>query len=219
MTKRKPRGYWESLDNTIAEAQQAMEKHKWGTLPAKNILEKHGYSSLTTAIQRYYGGMQTFRTTLGQQNERKPRGYWEKEENTIVEALRAMQEQNWDTLPSQNELAKHGYHSLTNSIGRHHGGIQHFRTKLGQTNTKKPQGYWQKLENTIKEAQQIMQTRGWTTLPSKTQLEKQGCSSLSTAINTYHGGFHTFRKLLTQQITGKTQKQQLEELLDEYIAA
>jgi len=64
-----------------------------------------------------------------------------------------------------------------------------------------------------------MQKHGWETLPSAEKLQKHGYYSLNNAIRKYYGGFHTFRTLLTEHQTGQTQKQQLEELLDEYIAA
>jgi len=63
-----------------------------------------------------------------------------------------------------------------------------------------------------------MKQEEWETLPSQKELAKHGYNSLSNAMR-YHGGFPAFRLLLTEQETGKTQKQQLEELLDEYIAA
>jgi len=215
----KPQGYWKSLENTIAETRQAMAEQGWSALPSSNDLKKHGYSSLSAAIIKHHGGIRTFRTKLGQTNPNiKPKRYWQSLENTLKEAQQAMEKHGWGTLPAQEKLRKHGYNSLHHAI-TFHGGIQNIRGKLGQTNTKKPHGYWQKLENTITEAQRAMQKHGWGTLPSSDVLVKNGYSSLSQAITNYHGRITTFRTLLLDIETGKTPKQQLEQLLDEYIAA
>jgi len=217
---KKPKDYWKSLDNTIKEAQQAMKKHHWEIFPPKKLTDKHGYSSLNQAITKYHGGIRHFRTKLGQQNPNtKPRGYWQSLDNTVHEAQQAMTKHKWKTLPSQQELRKHGYTPLTTAISAYHGGLHQFRKALGQTNSRKPRGYWQSLDNTIKEAQQAMKKHHWKTLPTQNTLEKNRYSSLVRAISTYHGKIRTFRNLLTEHITGKNQKQQLEELLDEYIAA
>jgi len=217
---KKPQGYWQQKENIFHEVRQAMEEQKWTILPPEDILRKNGYNSLTFAITKYHGGIQTIRTTLGQTNPEKPKGYWKSLDNTIAEATKAMTKHNWKTLPPSDELKKYGYSSLYGAITKYHGGLNQFRTKLGQTNPDtKPNGYWKSLDNALKEAQQTMQQHEWDTLPSSNQLTKHGYSSLGRAIYTYHGGMQTFRKLLAEHITGKTQKQQLEEMLDEYIAA
>jgi len=215
----KPKGYWQKLENVLTEIKQAMQTQNWHILPSDKQLRKHRYSSLNHAI-RYHGGMHIIREKLGQQNTKKPLGYWQKLENTIAEAKQAMSKHNWNTLPSPNQLRKYGYNSLNMAISKYYGGLNAFRTTLGQKNPdKKPNGYWKSLENTLAEAQQAMKQHGWDTLPSHRQLQNQGCSALSHAIIRHHRGYFTFRTLLTEHITGKTQKQQLEEMLDEYIAA
>jgi len=216
---KKPRGFWQQEENTITEARKAMKEQEWTTLPSNKELQKHGYSSLSSAINKYHGGHTTFRTTLGQTNTTKPQGYWKKEENVIAEATKAMKEQGWDTLPPQVELKKNGYASLNTAISRHHGGLNKFRTKLGQQNRERPKGYWQSLENTLSEARKAIKEQGWGTLPSHETLKEHGYSPLGQAISKYYGGIHNFRKLFTEHQTGKTPKQQLEELLDVYIAA
>jgi len=215
----KPPGYWQKLENVLVEATKAMEEQKWDTIPSAKKLTKHGYTSLRTAINKYHGGFITFRTTLGQTNTKKPQKYWQKEENAIAEAQQAMKKHEWGTLPPANKLTKHGYSSLACAISKYHGGLRTFRTTLGQTNTRKPPGYWQLLDNTLTEARKLIELKGWDTLPPADIIRALGYSSFYVAINKYHGGINHFRKLLTEQETGKTQKQQLEELLDEYIAA
>jgi len=214
----KPNGYWKVEENVIAEAQQAIADNNWDALPSQDMLQKKGYSSLSRAINKYHGGIQEFRATHGQKNTTKPQGYWKSLDNALAEAQLAMTDNNWDRLPSHGQLIKHGYNSLSHAI-RYHGGYLTFRKKLGQTNPEKPKGYWKSLDNTIKEVQQAIEKQEWITLPSKEMLAKYGYHSLNYAISKYYGGIPNFRKLLTEHETGKTQKQQLEELLDEYIAA
>jgi len=129
MTKRKPAGYWESLENTIAEAMRAMEEQEWDTLPTQTELNNHGYNSLNKSIIKYHGGIRTFRTKLGQQNpDIKPNGYWQNIDNVLKEVNEAMEKHNWKTLPPHSELVKHGYNSLTIAL-RNHGGYTVFRKK------------------------------------------------------------------------------------------
>jgi len=131
-----------------------------------------------------------------------------------------MQKHGWRTIPSPTLLGTHGYSSLSLAINKYHGGFAKFRKRHGLAAPNvKPKGYWLSLDNSLKEAQQAIAKHGWAALPSQQELAKHGYTSLSTAIIKYHRGFHQFRNLLAQHITGKTQKQQLEELLDEYIAA
>jgi len=216
---RKPHRYWQSLDNSIKEAQQAMQEQEWTSLPSQKNLRKYGYLSLDHAISTYHGGIQQFRTTLGQTNNKKPQGYWQSLDNSIKEAQQAMQQHNWKTLPSVRELNNHGCVALSVAIDKYYKGIRAFRTTLGQQNLEKPKGYWQKQENAIGEALKAMEEHGWVSLPPQYKLQGHVSQSLINAINRYYGGIINFRKLLTEHITGKTQKQQLEELLDEYIAA
>jgi len=83
---KKPNGYWKKEENVLAEARQAMKEQEWGTLPSATILKKHGYHSLNTAINQYHGRIQNIRTTLGQNNIRKPHGYWQNLDNALAEA-------------------------------------------------------------------------------------------------------------------------------------
>jgi len=219
MTKRKPHGYWKKEENVISEALRVMQEQGWATLPSQKELRKHRYHSLNYAI-RYHGGIQTIREKLGQQNPTtKPPGYWQNEENVVFEAQQTMDKHGWETLPSARQLVKHGHSSLCKAIGKYYEGIRNFRKKLGQTNIKKPKDYWESLDTTIAEARKIMQEQNWGALPSAKELREHGYSALISAVFNYHGGIQTFRTLLLDIETGKTPKQQLEQLLDEYIAA
>jgi hypothetical protein len=64
---RKPRGYYQSLENTISEAKKVMEEHGFDKFPSGNKLIEIGYVSLSDAISRYHGGFHNFREILNQE--------------------------------------------------------------------------------------------------------------------------------------------------------
>jgi hypothetical protein len=131
--------------------------------------------------------------------ERKPIGYWEHFENAAREAREAMESEEWDRLPSQSVLADKGYHGLLNGINRHHGGLDAFRESLGQDSSRKRIGYWEDVDVTLLEAREAMAEHGWELLPADHVLREHGYSSLTTAIDKYHGGMRKFRKLLGER--------------------
>jgi hypothetical protein len=126
----------------------------------------------------------------------KAQGLWPQQEYVIQQARQAMKEHGWTTLPCNTALNRAGLSSLVNSIYRYHGNMRAFRKLLGQESL---HGRWKDLNYTIKQAQEAMLKECWTTLPRKDVLEQKGYSSLGSAINSYHGGFPAFRKILGQE--------------------
>jgi len=125
---------------------------------------------------------------------RRPRGYWQDENNLVAEARKAMQEQGWDTLPGVNTLREQGYNSLVSSV-KLHGGMNALRELLNQDISRRPKGYWQDQTNMLAEAKKAMEEHGWKSLPSSHTFHKYGYSSLAHAVR-YHGGMPGLRKLL-----------------------
>jgi hypothetical protein len=195
----KPNGFWEDQDNALAEARKAMEEQGWDRLPSQKELSDRGYSPLVNAIGRYHGGLVEFREILGQAPSRRRAGLLENESYMLSEVRAAMQEQDWEVLPSQEVLAEHGYSSLGNAINKYHGGIRGVRKMLGQSNPTKPNGFWEDQDNALAEAGKAMEEQGWTTLPSGDVLEGHGYSALSNGISKHHGGFLRFRTLMGQE--------------------
>ena len=59
---------------------------------------------------------------------------------------------------------------------------------------RKPNGYYQILENTISEAKKVMKKYDFDALPSTNKLRELGYFGLRNAINLHHGGFNNFRE-------------------------
>lgn len=217
-TEPKPRGYWESLENTLAEAKAAMEREGWATLPSKDLLVNKGYSSLTSAITRYHGGFHKFRNTIGQAPLQRIGKSWESIDNTVAEAKAAMKKEGWTRLPSSNALNHNGYSSLVYAICTHHGGMSKFRLLLGQEEMRRDSGLWSDINYTIRQAQEVMRHEGWATLHSMAELQNKGNYSLVNAITKYHGGIVAFRKLLSEKTGINPDKAKLETILRRYVA-
>jgi len=58
------RGEWKSLDYCIEKAKDVLLEVGFDRLPRGKILNKLGYSSLTSAIHKYHGGFPAFREKL-----------------------------------------------------------------------------------------------------------------------------------------------------------
>jgi len=192
-------GTWKSLDYTIQQAKKVMEEQNFETLPAQNKLQNLGHSSLFSAITKYHGGFHNFRKLLGEELIRTKMGQWKSLEYTIQQAKKAMEEQNFETLPAQNKLAEAGYSSLGFAIVKYHGGFPSFRKLLGEEPKRRETGTWKSLDYTLQQAREIMEECDLKTLPASNKLGELGYSSLCTAISKHHGGFPSFRKLLGEE--------------------
>jgi len=61
---RRPKGYWKSLENYLAEARTAIQENGWTTLPSPDKPRKNGYSSIANGARRYHRGMPGLRKLL-----------------------------------------------------------------------------------------------------------------------------------------------------------
>jgi len=181
-------GVWKNIDFVLQQAQEAMEKEGWETLPSSRTLNKHGYNQILNSANKYHNGIPGLRKLLGQQERlRRKVGLWENQEYLLQQAQEAMQEQDWTTLPSTGVLRKVGYGPIAYAAKTYHGGISELRKLLGKNK-----------EYIVQEALKAMQEQGWTTLPSSEVLAKNGYSALCSAVK-HHGGFTGLRKLLGQE--------------------
>jgi len=199
MAKRKPLGFWEKEENVIAEARKFMEEHSFETIPSSNKLTELGYSSLSVAISKYYGGFHKFRNLLGEEQKIREKGIWESLDYTIQQAEEIMEKHGFETLPSSDKLNELGYSSLGIAIPKYHGGFHKFRELLGEEPIRRKGSIWKSLDYTIQQAQEFMKEHNLETFPTNNKISELGYSGLSTAISRYHGGFHKFRKLLGQK--------------------
>ena len=192
-------GKWQNLEFTIEQARRVMREKKLDTLPSSNHLNRIGETSLSASISKYHGGFHRFRELLGQKRTRIEMKKWQDLEFTIEQARRVIDENNLDTLPSQNVLIDLGESSLSAAIYQYHGGFHKFRRILGQKRTKIEDGKWTNLEFTIGQARRVMEENNLDSLPTQKQLSDFGERGLSEAISSYHGGFHKFRDILGEK--------------------
>jgi len=125
-------GLWQNQEYLIQQAEEAMQKQGWKTLPSAANLRKQGYSRIAQAAHKYHNGITELRKLLGQEQRlRREDRFWHNQDNLIAQAQQAMEEQGWPTLPGQRILTKNGYGSLVTSA-RLHGGIPELRKLLEQ---------------------------------------------------------------------------------------
>ncbi len=140
----------QSLDEAISADLPAAERDEilkivpdrhWQN-PTTQQLRDEGYNELAQAVAQYQGGIHRFRELLQQQNQERPRGYWQDEQNCIDEALVAMEKEGWETLPEQRTLRERGYSDLTVAVRQYHGDFQRFRAALEEQSTSRPAENW-----------------------------------------------------------------------------
>lgn len=212
----KEKGYWQNLDNVKKELEDVMREHNLESLPTQYQLTKLGKSILAYAIHKYHGGFRKFRELYGEEPKRRSVEDLKDPDYCISEAKRIMQEHGLDSLPIHRTLVKLGCGYLSKAITHYHRGFYNFRKLLGETSPRPKMGSWQSLEYTISRAEEVMKENEWSTLPRSDILRRNGYSSLALAITKYHGGFPTFRETLRQHTTGKSTKEELEDLLESY---
>jgi superoxide dismutase len=211
------RGAWKDITYVIQQAKEAMEKEGWEKLPGYQVLEDKGYGALNNAIQKHHGGMNALRKLLGQEQLKREGGIWKDLKYTLQQAREAMQKEGWKTLPAENGLYKRGYSSLSRAIVTYHCGFHQFRKLLGQEQLIRERGVWKDITYAIQQAREAMHKEGWTALPSGRVLTEKGYSSLLTAIYKYHGGLSVFRDKLNEALGINPGKEQLEEIIKEYL--
>ena len=129
--------------------------------------------------------------------KRKSNGYWGPD-NTLIEAKRLMEENNWDNLPCMNRLHKLGYGGLANAIKRNYT-MHELRKLLNVAQKQVERNVRIDLEYTIREGRTIMEKYGFSELPSPGELGRLGYSGFVSSVYKYHGGFQKFRELFGER--------------------
>src|SRR3989344_7560320 len=190
------RGSWRDLDHTLNVAREFLESEKLTSLPSQARLKELGQGALADAISEYHKGFHNFRRLLGQNQLQLESGTWKKKKYILSEAYRLMEELGVDKLPSGNYLSEHGYSSFVIAVNKRYGGFSAFREILGEKDSKAPQGTWKKIEFIIDEARKMMKENDMKYLHCAEKIRELGYTSLSSAIEKYHGGYTKFRILL-----------------------
>ena len=193
----KPFGYLHDINNVLREWKDAVAKHGE---QAKSVswLKKNGHSSLVHAIHRKHGGAAAVRKMLGWDLLRKPDGHWDDIE-TVKRGWKDAVDRHGEQAKSTDWLSRNGYKSLVHAIAKH-GGPAVVKGLLGW-DSRKPVGYWDNIENVIREWKKVIAKHG-DQAKSLEWLQNNGSSSLVNAIWRKHGGVDAFRDLMCFDITG-----------------
>jgi hypothetical protein len=110
MSKRKPRGYWENVDNVILELEPLIKKY--GRFPSNSEMVSEGMTSLSRYIAKYHGGTISLAEKIGiktydQEAGRKHQNSWSKQ-LVIKEFKEYIKVNNLDYYPSRYELSDNG---------------------------------------------------------------------------------------------------------------
>ncbi len=133
--KKKSISYWLNPENIRNEAKLLKDEHNLDILPQADQLIEMGRSDLASGISNHYeGGYIQLRLDLGEEERRKPNGYWKDPGKILTHAKTVLAENNLAKFPSQKELSKMGYSSLTRAITLHYPGkYPGLRRDLGET--------------------------------------------------------------------------------------
>ena len=148
--------------------------------------------------------------------DRKPNGYWLNINNALAEARKAMENEEWETLPDNRTLIKNGYSKLAQSIRESHRGYYKFRKLLRDKPKILARGTWKNLDSALAQTERIMRVERWEELPGGQELNRAGYSALVKAA-TQLGGMDYFRQMLKERMTDITEKQRLGSLLEQYV--
>jgi len=116
--------YWREIAHVKREIQEIIDE--LGRFPSYNEVEERS-CSLVSAIRKYHGGFNKVKALYGQPAEKKPKGYWEDEDNLRSEVEQLIQELGH--FPSRKEIQRKK--GLLEAVNRYHGGITKFKVAFG----------------------------------------------------------------------------------------
>ncbi len=189
--KRKKRGYWEDFANVTSELQNFIAEHGVsGVMPTQNDLTRVGLSSLANAID-YHGGIYAVAQRLGLclSHTQHPNGYWDDFVNVERELLAFVSEHGTPgVMPSRGDLRQAGLHDLNGALEKH-GGTPAVAKRLNLKPKIKPMGHWDDFTNVEKALSAYIAEHGIPgVMPTHSELQRAGQSSLSIVITKKHGG-------------------------------
>jgi len=195
--EKKPRGYWQNLDNVVGMIKTVMEKHGFDTIPSYEALQRFGYLTIAYAINMH-GGFTKFRKMFGETGFKSKEGEWPDLETVLDKITSFNEEHGYDTLPSKKIIANTGNNRLVSEI-KHHGGFHVIRESLGEEQKILKRDTWKNLGFTKKESIEFMKKHNLKSLPGGKKICELGGGGLYSAIVTYHGGMRKFRGIIGQE--------------------
>ena len=214
---RKPHGQWKDESYVLGYVREILKKHKLDFLPSREKLIELGCGELYSPINRYYGGIDKFNEKyFGKPIEKQQlsRGSFKDLQFTINYALRIMAEHRVSSLPSERDLDSWGESGLAGAIMKHHNGFSKFRTHIDNKPKRLPDGQWGDEMFIVDYALKIMHKHNFPELPSWSILLALGYANIINGAK-HHGGLAELRKKVNFHMSGKDEKQKLEELLDD----
>tara|TARA_Y100000310_G_C20699629_1_gene828520 strand:- start:6290 stop:7195 length:906 start_codon:yes stop_codon:yes gene_type:complete len=121
----KPNGYWKDISNLRDEINMVIDLI--GHFPTETELKELKRYGLINAIGKHWGGYQDVRKIFGEEQIRKPKGYWEKRDNVVIELKSLIDKLGF--FPSEKKLRSLGKNYLPQAI-RNNGGFLAFRKEL-----------------------------------------------------------------------------------------
>ncbi len=203
----KAAGYWANRDNVVSELRQFIADHgEPGRMPFYDEMRKKGKSKLGDAISKL-GGPRKLAEELGwtYTNTQRPQGHYNRFENLASEIVEFLKSQDvQDTMPTDAVLRAAGQTGILNGM-RKFGGSNAVAVKLGlkQSSSAKEAGYWRDFENVKSELLEFAQgSADPEKMPSMTDLQNAGLSTLAAMIATQFGGFEAVAKNLGLRFDG-----------------
>eukprot|EP00177_Eucheuma_denticulatum_P003061 GFKZ01005513.1.p1 GENE.GFKZ01005513.1~~GFKZ01005513.1.p1 ORF type:complete len:436 (+),score=43.78 GFKZ01005513.1:242-1549(+) len=193
---RRPRKYWQDIDRVKMEIGAFIAEYGVkGVMPTRKQFYKFGRADLVQAAGRH-GGVRVLAKQMGLKCRRAARSslYW-KDFKVVKKALLEFSDKHCPgCMPTGDELTAEGWSALTNAIPVH-GGFPSVAKKLGlKPRNTRSQG----APNRWDEKRLRMELHAFTmthfpdlarsqTMPSESQLRKNGRNDLSYAINKFGG--------------------------------
>ena len=184
-----------------------------GHFPSHAELKNLGKTTLSNYLTKY--GTSKMKEEFDIEENRKPDNYWKKWEYVEGKLIEIIEEIGH--FPTVTELRSRGNDDLYSAMIRHHGGSRKIRSKMGYGAIIREPNYWKDLGAVLNEASEIITEHGFDELPSQKILGELGHSSLSVAISKYHGGRSEFCDRLNEYVGKRSEKDQVESLLEKYI--
>ena len=178
----------------LRQARKIMRQEGFDSLPSWQEIYRRGYASFVNAVNRYHGGIPSIREKLGQEEVKKPKGYWDKfshVEEVLVDLAKEL-----GHFPTQRDLQRKGHGTIANAITHNHGGMNAVRKRMGFEIVKKDKCYYTNKENIDHELKQIFESHPEfnSLLPSAHWLQKNGYDGLYSGIVECYGSYGKFRE-------------------------
>lgn len=194
MSERKPHGYWQDFKNVELELKKVIEQNG-GEIPSQDRIRELGFSSISTAIIKYHGGIKKVIKRMGLEASSHDSEYW-KDSNNVRREFEQILKKHPDLegrIPSTWWLNNNGYGYVSYGILNNYGSITFVRGLFNQPLlSEQVESY-----NKYKSKKSVLDAlkKIWEEhpeidgqLPSSSWLRKNNYIHLDSSISRHHGG-------------------------------